>query len=89
MSDDFYEDDEPIEDVRAAWSRAEPGLTTGKKDLNQRARSVVDGAVERLERDEPPRYRFRLVYGTGVAPRTVHDEAPDAVGAEEPEYQFG
>lgn len=46
---DFYEDDEPIEEVGAAWKRGEEGVTSGPRDLDQRARSIVDRAVERWE----------------------------------------
>jgi hypothetical protein len=42
---DFYEDDEPIEDIDVAWKRGEPGVTSGSRDLNQRARSVIDRAI--------------------------------------------
>ncbi len=50
MSDEgFYEDDEPIEDLRAAWNAGEKGTTSGPRDLNQRGRSIVDEAVARFE----------------------------------------
>ncbi|MCA1708412.1 MAG: hypothetical protein LC808_36095 [Actinobacteria bacterium] len=45
---DFYEDDEPVEKIRAAFERGEKGFTA-PRDLNQRARSIVDRAVERSE----------------------------------------
>lgn len=87
MNDDFYEDDEPIADVHAAWKRGEKGVTTGKKDLNQRARSIVDSAVERLDQPEPPRYRLTLVSGLmGARPKTVNEQSPNAI-VQEPEYQ--
>jgi hypothetical protein len=50
--DDFYEDDEPVEDVQAAWRQGEGGHTKGPRDLNQRAKSIVDQAVSRLETAE-------------------------------------
>lgn len=66
MSDDFYEDDEPIEDIKAAWNQGEKGVTTGKKDLNQRARSIVDEAIRRLEA-EPVHPPHIVVVGVGTA----------------------
>jgi hypothetical protein len=47
--DDFYEEDEPIEDIRAAFKAGEKGVTRGPRDLNERAKSIVDRAVEELE----------------------------------------
>ena len=47
--EDFYVEDEPIEDVRASWRRGEKGVTTGPRDLNQRAKSIVDRAVAMLD----------------------------------------
>ncbi len=52
MTDDtepYEDDDEPIEDVRAAWMAGEKGTTSGPRDLNQRAKSIVDRAVARFE----------------------------------------
>lgn len=56
MSQDqgFYEDDEPIEEIRAAWKRGEPGQTAGSHDLSQRARSVVEQAVAEWDAGESP-----------------------------------
>jgi hypothetical protein len=51
---DFYEDDEPIEDVRAAWKRGERGMTGGERDLNRRAKSIVDRAVQQWEAPSEP-----------------------------------
>lgn len=67
MSDDFYEDDEPMEDVRAAWNNGEPGVTTGKKDLNQRAKSIVDRAVERLDAEDAQERPRLWVVSVGTA----------------------
>lgn len=33
--DDFYEDDEPVEDVLAAFERGEKGLTARRDDLDE------------------------------------------------------
>lgn len=41
----FYEDDEPVEKVRAAFDRGEKGVTRRPRDLNQMAKSIVDEAV--------------------------------------------
>ena len=50
MADDgFYVEDESIEQVRVAVRRGEKGETRGKRDLNQRAKAIVDQAVARLE----------------------------------------
>lgn len=50
MSDqptDFYEDDEPVEKVRAAFERGEKGLTARRpRDVNQMAASIVSDATE-------------------------------------------
>jgi len=54
VDDDFYEDDEPVEDREAAWAEGERGVTRGKRDLNERARSIVDQAVARFEPQRPP-----------------------------------
>jgi hypothetical protein len=49
---DFYEDDETIEERRAAWKSGERGETSGKRDLNQRAKATVDRAIERWDAPE-------------------------------------
>ncbi len=54
---EFYEDDEPIEDVRAAWNAGEKGTTSGPRDLNQRAKSIVERAVARFEGRQEVRLR--------------------------------
>jgi hypothetical protein len=66
-NDDFYVEDESIEQVRAAIKRSEKGETVGKRDLNQRARGIVDRAVARLESD-PVRVQLTVISGTGMAP---------------------
>lgn len=50
--DDFYVDDETPEEFEAAWRQGERGATVGARDLDQRARSIVDQAAERLDRVE-------------------------------------
>ena len=45
MSDDFYEDDEPIKDVQAAYAQGAKGVTRAPRDLNQRAASIVERAT--------------------------------------------
>ena len=49
---DFYVDDEPVEEVQAAWARGEKGLTSGASALSKRARSTVARAVARWEDGE-------------------------------------
>lgn len=50
MSEDqFYEDDEPMENLRAAWNAGEKGATSGPRDLNQRQKSIIDRTVARFE----------------------------------------
>jgi hypothetical protein len=56
MPDDDYIDESP-ETLREAWKRGEPGVTKGTKDLNQRARNVVDAVIDRWE-PEPRRVSF-------------------------------
>ena len=45
MSDVFYEEDEPVEKIRAAFDRGEKGTTTRPRDLNQLAASIVKDAT--------------------------------------------
>ena len=52
--DDFGVEDESIEDLKAAWKRGEKGVTSGPRDLNQRAMSIVGRAVERFESEPEP-----------------------------------
>lgn len=35
MTEDFYEEDEPLADILEAWNRGEKGVTTGSKDARQ------------------------------------------------------
>lgn len=65
---DFYEDDEPIEDLRAAWRHGEPGRTTGPRELNRRERIIVDRAVERLDAAEPEDTRVIDTVGWFASP---------------------
>lgn len=76
-NDDFYEDDEPIEDVRAAWNAGEKGTTSGPRDLNQRAKSIVDRAVARFENRQDVVLRV-VGWGTNAA-TVVNDSAGGAV----------
>lgn len=46
---DFYEDDEPIEDIRAAYEAGDKGITTGRRDINQRAHAIMQAATEEVE----------------------------------------
>ena len=58
MNDEgFYEDDEPIEDLRAAWKAGEKGTTAGPRDLNKRATSIIDRTVARFEERQEVRLR--------------------------------
>lgn len=47
--DEFYEDDESVEELRAAWNAGEKGTTSGPRDLDQRAKSIVDRGVAQFE----------------------------------------
>jgi hypothetical protein len=47
--DDFYVEDESPEELRTAWKRGQDGVTRGPRDLNQRAKAIVDRAVELME----------------------------------------
>lgn len=43
---DFYEEDEPAENIRAAFARGDKGVTKKRpRDLNQLAKSIVDDAT--------------------------------------------
>lgn len=76
--DGFYEDDEPIEDVQAAWQRGEAGRTKGPRDLNQRAKSILDRAVARFE--DRHAVRVRVVGSDTVATTTTEKGTTDAAG---------
>lgn len=52
MDDDFYVEDEPIEDVRAAWQRGERGVTAGPRTLDPEAQAIADEAAARLDAGE-------------------------------------
>lgn len=76
MSDrEFYEDDEPIEDVAAAWNAGEKGTTSGPRDLNQRAKSIVDRAVARFE-ERQGEIRLRVVESGTIATTEERDSGP-------------
>ena len=47
--EDFFEEDETLEERQAAWGRGERGVTDGPRDLNQRARRVIDQVIERWD----------------------------------------
>ncbi len=82
MSDDeFYEDDEPIEDLRTAWKAGEKGTTSGPRDLNQRARAIVDRAVARFEERQAARLRV-VASGTAATTEEVRDSGHATVIAE-------
>jgi hypothetical protein len=49
MSDDFYEDDEPVEKILDAFVRGERGATGGQRDLDPPARAIVERAVLRID----------------------------------------
>ena len=52
---DFYEDDEPVEKVRAAYARGAKGVTgPAPRDPNQRAKAVVDAVVAKTEATAQP-----------------------------------
>ncbi len=48
-TNDFYEDDESTEERRKAWRTGESGRTKGPRDMNQRAKAIVDRVVERWD----------------------------------------
>jgi|tagenome__1003787_1003787.scaffolds.fasta_scaffold20444125_2 hypothetical protein len=75
VSDDFYEDDEPIDDIRSVWKNGEKGVSSGKRDLDERARSVVDRAVAYLEDDSPERTILAVVkIGTAAGDPIERDQ---------------
>lgn len=51
LNSDFYEDDEPIEDIRTAWRRGEPGRTSGPRRLSPEAQERADRAAVRQDED--------------------------------------
>ncbi len=88
MSDDaVHEDDEPIEDLRAAWNAGEKGVTSGPRDLNQRARSIVDRAVARFEERQEVRLRV-VASGTAATTQQVLDPGEVAVLVERVEDEM-
>lgn len=82
MSDDdeVYEDDESIEDLRAAWNTGEKGTTSGPRDLNQRAKSIVDRTIARFEGRQAVRLR---VVESGTAAMTTVSQSGSS-GPREP-----
>lgn len=50
--DDFYEDDEPIEKIRADFAAGEKGVTVGRHDLNQRAAAIAAQMIASSEADD-------------------------------------
>jgi hypothetical protein len=58
---EFYEDDEPIENIRAAFKRGEPVLTARPRtDVNQRAAGIVGAVAARTEAEELPRLKLLI-----------------------------
>jgi hypothetical protein len=47
--DDFYEDDEPIEDVRNAWRQGERGITRGPRNLSRQAYELIGRTSQGLD----------------------------------------
>jgi hypothetical protein len=93
--DEFYEDDEPIKDVRAAWNAGEKGTTSGPRDLNQRAKSIVERAVARFEERQDVLLPV-VAAGTNasteirdLAPPSVRMDRADAVPVSASEYLVG
>ena len=58
---DFYEEDETIEKVRAAYEHGAKGVTgpPPPRDPNQTAEAVVDVVIERTDRAQPVVHEFR------------------------------
>jgi len=73
MADDaaFYEEDESTEDLRAAWNTGAKGATSGSRDLNQRAKFIVDRAIARFEGRSDVRL---VVVSSGTTATTDVDE---------------
>jgi len=44
---DFYEDDEPVEKIQAAFERGDKGVTERPRDVNQRAKSTAPSPSSR------------------------------------------
>ena len=65
MSDDFFAEDESLEEFWAAWDRGEKGWTVGFKSLDPEAQEALDMTaeemVERFRRGRPAH-----VYKTGA-----------------------
>ncbi len=51
--DDFYEDDDDVGEIVAAFRRGEEGVTRGTEALGDRDQSVVVGAVQQLTSSAP------------------------------------
>lgn len=66
--DDFFEDDEPVEEVIAAFNMGLPGITRGSRDLDKRAK-IVDRAGGEMMIDEPtPTYYGQQLSSVPGAP---------------------
>lgn len=87
-TNDFYEDDEPIEEVKAAWTRSEKGVTSGRRGLDRRARSIVDRAVARFERPDEPAFRLTLVSGSTASGASVDETLPGAQSVDVTELEY-
>lgn len=61
MSRDFYEADEPIEEIEAAVGHGEEVVTVKARDLNQRAAPTVNRAPARASADEVENLDVELV----------------------------
>jgi len=72
--DDFYVEDEPIEEVRAAWKRGEKGVTKGPRDLNRRAKGIVDAAVAAIDETSETVKLTIVATGTVVAEAGTHTD---------------
>lgn len=44
----FYEDDEPVEEIEAAWEGGVKGRTGRPRDFNERAVGIVDEATAKM-----------------------------------------
>ena len=65
MGDDFYEDDETLAEIHDAWSRGEPGTTSGAVTLSVSAARIVVDAAQVLDTESHVEIRSEVVDATG------------------------
>ena len=72
--EDFYEDDEPVEDIRSAWKQGEMGESRGPRDLGETAKGIIDRAVADLDAPETVEFDTDGWFGP-ARPRSIESSS--------------